>query len=224
MANIRREWDRRIPIVSIVIPTYNRQLDLIQTLEHIYEYCTYDKESLDIIIVGDGPQKLDNYGLQDRFDCTIVELGRNWSGEDSTSFGIAPLIVGYLMASGHYIMPWCDDERALVPNHIEKLVKAIETPLQTYNDNFLYPDFVYPLVHIWRNGDPNGKESAIIGTVPPVHGQITHYLFRPQNFVKYGWPRWNTHPVDWSLVSDWMSKGALYRMVPEVTFDHRLDQ
>lgn len=203
-------------LVSIVIPTWQRNELLVECLEHIRNQ-TYKK--IEIIVVSDGIQKLDNYNIKDYFDCEVIELGRNWSGLMPKSFGIAPLMVGYLMATGDYIMPWCDDERALVAYHIEKLVYLLDSD----------PDvkFVYPRVKIWRNGNPNGPETAIIGTVPARENQITHYLFRASNLWEYGLPDWNTHPVDWALINKWLSKlegNDTYLMLDDVTFEHRLDQ
>jgi hypothetical protein len=37
-------------------------------------------------------------------------------------------------------------------------------------------------------------------------------------------PRFGTHPVDWSLVDDWMKAGATWAMLDDCTFSHRLDQ
>lgn len=208
-------------VVSIVIPTWKRMNLLVETLEHIEQQKLSDDIRLETLVISDGQQAIDNWNLEGAFDCKVYELGRNWSGLDRSSFGIAPLLVGYLLATGDYIMPWCDDERALDVNHIEKLVCLIETSM---GQGLQFPDFVYPRVKIWRNGNPNGPETAIIGTNPPKHGQITHYLFRPDNFIKFGYPDWGTHPVDWSLIEKWMKNGAIGTILNEVTFEHRLDQ
>lgn len=220
-------------LVSIIIPTWQRIDLLMETIEHILKQTYHSKE---IIVVCDGQDKElwqrveDKYHLRCSYcgetdaEVQFISLGRNWSGLDRSSFGIAPLLVGYLCAPGSYIMPWCDDERALSDSHIEKLVYEIE--LERLDDIGIeyYADFVYPMVKIWRNGNPNGPETAIIGTEPPVHGQITHYLFRPENFVKFGYPEFGTHPVDWALIDKWIQNGATYSMIDEVTFSHRLDQ
>lgn len=224
------------PLVSIVIPTWQRIEECETTIVHIRSEQTY--KNLEIIVICDGQDPLllehltEQYYLQHEDiefkpegDIKFVQLGRNWSGLDPSSFGIAPLLVGYLMARGRYVMPWCDDERALIPDHIEKMVQAMETPIG--NDNhgkLVFPDFAYPRVHIWRHNNPNNHENTIIGTAPPVHGQITHYIFRPENFIKFGYPDWNSHPVDWSLVDKWQKAGAIGAMIPEVTFEHRLDR
>jgi glycosyltransferase involved in cell wall biosynthesis len=221
------------PLVSIVIPTWQRPELLEETLNHIKGQAY---RPLQIIVVVDGPDYT-SYGiarefsfkeLRTNFMFNINILGRNWSGLDKSSFGIAPLLVGYLLAKGTYVMPWCDDERALADYHIEKLVQLIETPLGVdecdTHGRLVFPDFVYPRVHIWRNGAPSNHERRNIGMSPPAHGQITHFLFRPENLVKFGYPDWGSHPVDWSLIEKWMRNGAQWAMLDEVTFEHRLDQ
>jgi glycosyltransferase involved in cell wall biosynthesis len=203
--------------VSIVIPTWQRFELLVETLENIRQQ-SYDK-IYEVMVVSDGYDDiLDDAQIEDQFDIQLVLLGRNWSSKLPNSFGIAPLMVGYLMAGGDYIMPWCDDERALTVEHIEKMVSVLDE-----DENV---KFVYPRVHIWRNGDPNGSETNIIGVCPPVENQITHYMFRASNLWEYGLPDWGTHPLDWSLVKKWMSafKGNdCCVMIDEVTFSHRLD-
>lgn len=202
------------PLVSVVTPTWQRPDLLAETIRHVREQ---DYGWIEHIIVSDG---LDRELLipprnGDPFVPTYIELGRNWSGLMPASFGIAPLLVGYLAAAGDYVLPWCDDERALTQDHITRLVDLLESS---------GADFVYPRVRIWRNGDPDGPETAIIGTDPPENCQITHYLARASCFWRFGMPRWGSHPVDWSLIEDWMAAGATWAMLDAVTFSHRLDQ
>lgn len=210
------------PLVSVVTPTWQRPELLAETIRHVREQ---DYPSIEHVVVSDGQDD----GLLERmrwlrsrpskragdWSARSVQLGRNWSGLMPESFGIAPLLVGYLMARGDLIMNWSDDDRALTQSHISRLVDLLESS---------GADFVYPKVRIWRNGNPAGPETQTIGTDPPRHGQITHMLFRAATLQRFGMPRWGTHPVDWSLVSDWMERGAIWAMLDDVTFSHRLDQ
>lgn len=208
------------PLVSVITPTWRRPELLAETVAHVREQ---DYRPLEHVIVGDGQDRATARVAIAALDCAesadilvrFTQLGRNWSGLMPESFGIAPLLTGYLMASGEYLMPWCDDERALTPDHISRLVDLLESS---------GADFAYPRVRIWRVGNPDGPETAIIGTDPPRHGQITHMLFKASCLWRFGMPRWGTHPVDWSLVSDWMAAGARWAMLDDVTFSHRLDQ
>jgi glycosyltransferase involved in cell wall biosynthesis len=207
------------PLVSVVTPTWQRPELLAETIRHLREQ---DYRPFEHIVISDGLDLKAAVVVDDaRPDSDAlsalewIELGRNWSGLMPSSFGIAPLLVGYLAAGGEYIMNWSDDDRALTQSHISRLVDLLESS---------GADFVYPRVRIWRNGNPAGPETKTIGTDPPQHSQITHMLFRASCLHRFGMPRWGTHPVDWSLVDDWMKAGATWAMLDECTFSHRLDQ
>lgn len=203
------------PLLTVVTPTWQRKTLLLETIKHVREQ-TY--RNLEHVIVGDG-QDAELARVMSHFAGGVpvhyMALARNWSGLMPDSFGIAPLTVGYLMADGEYIAPWCDDERALAPDHLERLVDLLETT---------GADFAYPRVRIWRNGAPDGPETAVIGTDPPAYCQITHYVFRASCLWRFGMPQWGTHPVDWSLIDQWMRAGATWAMLDDVTFSHRLDR
>lgn len=207
----------RRPLLTVVTPTWQRAELLAETVERIREQ-TY--RPLEHLVISDGPDPAvralvaAERGYPD-VAIRCVELARNWSGLMPASFGIAPLTVGYLAARGEYIAPWCDDERALAPDHLERLVDLLEAT---------GADFAYPRVRIWRNGDPDGPETAVIGTDPPAYCQITHYVFRASCLWRFGLPAWGTHPVDWSLIDQWMRAGATWAMLDDVTFSHRLDR
>lgn len=205
------------PLVSVITPTWQRPELLAETIRHIREQ---DYPMIEHWVISDG---LDNshspyvIGTRDALPPIPLHyrcLGRNFSGLWPESFGVAPLTVGMLLARGEYLMPWCDDERALTPSHITRLVDLLESS---------GADFTYPKVRIWRNGDPEGPETAIIGTDPPRENQITHWLFR-RDLLRLAMPRWRSHPCDWALISDWMQAGATWAMLDELTFDHRMDQ
>jgi glycosyltransferase involved in cell wall biosynthesis len=209
------------PLVSVVTPTWQRH-DLISGM--MSELQDQDYPNLEHVVVSDGEDLWiedhwhtfrDRRRLRRRIDQRYASLGRNWTGLMPESFGIAPLLVGYLMARGDYIMNWSDDDRALTKSHIAKLVNLLESS---------GADLVYPRVRIWRNGNPAGPETRTIGTDPPQHSQITHMLFRASSLHRFGMPRFGTHPVDWSLVDDWMKAGATWAMLDDCTFSHRLDQ
>lgn len=196
--------------MSVVTPTWQRHELIYAMQEHLKQQ---DYPNIEHVIVSDGPDR-ELYGWVGEETEGVYELGRNWSGLMPESFGIAPLLVGYLMARGDYIMNWSDDDRALTKSHITSLVDLLESS---------GADFVYPRVRIWRNGNPAGPETKTIGTDPPQHSQITHMLFRASCLHRFGMPRWGTHPVDWSLVEDWMKAGATWAMLDDCTFSHRLD-
>lgn len=217
------------PLVSIITPTWQRHDLLVETIKHVRQQ---DYPNIEHVIVSDGPDgRLMAYAAEDttawysrdypNFNPDAADypvrwyfLGRNYSSLCPDSFGVAPLTLGMLVARGDYQLWWSDDDRALTTSHVSRLVSLLESRAV---------DFVYPKVRIWRNGNPDGPETQIIGTDPPRHGQITHFLYRAE-LIQRGMPKWRTHPIDIALVSEWMSRGARWAMLNEVTFEHRLDQ
>jgi GT2 family glycosyltransferase len=121
--------------------------------------------------------------------------------------------VAQLLARGEYQMWLADDERMLVPDHIEKLVGAIED----YD-----ADFAYPKVEMtW----PNSDKRNIIGTNPPRNGQFTHCLYRRDALDKGALFR--THigsGSDWDACRRMMDSGLRWAFVPEVTLTHQVDK
>lgn len=213
-----------LPLLSVITPTWQRPELLAETVAHLREQ-TY--RPMEHVIVSDGPDSalarevkiLQGEDVERpkaaRVPIRFIQLGRNFTTEGpANSFGIGAITAGLLLARGEYVAVHCDDERALVPNHYSRLIALLEST---------GADFAYPLVRIWRNGDPDGPETAIIGTDPPAYCQFTHYVARA-SLLKRAMPAWGTHPVDWSLCRAWMDAGARWAFLPELTFEHRLDQ
>lgn len=205
------------PLLSVITPTWQRHELLLDTIRHVREQ-TYP--NIEHVIVSDGEDAaLDGLRLLSHFAGAVplrrASLARNWSGLMPASFGIAPLTAGMLLARGEYQCWWSDDDRALAPDHLARLVDLLEST---------GADFVYPKVRIWRNGDPDGPETGVIGTDPPAYCQITHFVYRASCLWRFGMPAWGTHPMDWSLIEQWMRAGARWAMLDDVTFSHRLDQ
>ena len=204
------------PLISIVTPTWERPELLAETIRHVREQ-TYP--NVEHWIISDG---LDNrqppyvIGARSALPPVPVHyrcLGRNWSGLMPASFGIAPLTAGFLLARGEYIANLSDDDR-ISPDYLSRLVALLEET---------GADFAYSKARFYWH-DERPEDGYDIGTDPPQHGQITAFVARASCFWRFGMPRWGTHPVDWSLVSDWMAAGAKWAFLPEVLFWHRADQ
>jgi len=212
------------PLVSVITPTWQRHDLLLETVRHLGEQ---DYPNLELVVVSEGPDRelrhqlwaagnrpVDLFTDGGRMSLSLYELGRNFSGMWPESFGVAPLTVGMFMARGDLQLWWSDDDRALTTEHVSKLVAHLERT---------GAGFVYPKVRIWRNGEPDGPETSVIGTDPPRHGQITHFLYRVE-LLRYGPPSFGSHPCDIALVNHWLSRGVACSMLDEVTYTHRLDQ
>lgn len=212
-------------LVSVVTGTYQRHDLLLEAIENVRAQ-TY--RPLEHVIVADGPDDTlralmkeeitfrSCLGLRERVPITFAELGFWSSGLFRDSISAAPFMVAQLLARGDYQMWLADDERMLVPDHIEKLVDLLE----------LYDaDFAYPKVKCYRE-PPNLRWDGVIGTNPPQHGQFTHMLYRRDALDKGALFR--THVgsgTDWDACSRLMSTpGVRWVFLPEVTLSHRVDK
>lgn len=216
--------DRKL--VSVVTGTYNRHDLLLGAIENIRQQ-TY--RPLEHVIVADGPDDLLSslFGMEDEHrwadDGTedprwvpirFQELGFHASSLFTDSMSAAPFMVAQLLARGEYQIWWADDERALVPDHIEKLVDLLE----------LYDaDFVYPRVEMtW----PDSDRKVMIGGNPPKRGAFTHALYR-RDLLDKGM-LFRTHVgsgTDADCLERVMSApNVRWAYLPEVTFTHRVDK
>lgn len=203
-------------LVSVVTGTYQRHELLLEAIENVRGQ-TY--RPLEHVIVADGPDEvLGDLVERERGDPSVpirfAELGFWSSGLFTDSISAAPFMVAQLLARGDYQIWWADDERALVPDHIERLVDLLEQ----YD-----ADFVYPKVRCYR--EPPSGYDAIIGSNPPMMGQITHALYRRDALDKG--MLFRTHVgsgTDWDAVARTMAAGARWAFLRDVTFSHRVDK
>lgn len=211
-------------LVSVVTGTYQRHDLLMGAIENIRQQ-TY--RPLEHVIVADGPDPelmftlakagIAPYVPMADADIPIrfVELGFWSSGLFTDSMSAAPFMVAQLLARGEYQMWMADDERCLVPDHIEKLVNLLEQ----YD-----ADFVYPKVEMtWP--EPSTRR-VVIGGNPPQRGQFTHCLYR-RDLLDRGM-LFRTH-VGSGTDADCLERvmgqrGITWAFLPEVTFTHKVDK
>jgi GT2 family glycosyltransferase len=210
-------------LVSIITPTIPERLDLlIETMCNIREQTYQDLEH--VICIEGQPEAVDDMVTRVRFEAVpmsrfvstrVLALGRHWTGLLSGSYATAPIMVGQFLARGEYSCIWSDDERAMDPDHITKMVDLIEET---------GADFVYPIVEVWRKDEPDFRR--LIWADPPVDGSITHWMYRVSMIEKAKGP-YRTHigrlGNDWDFISRAMAGGATWAMLPEITFEHRID-
>jgi len=203
-----------------VTGTYQRHELLMGAIENVWQQ-TY--RPLEHVIVADGPDP-ELYNLiasqrDDRESCPheiyadvpirFAELGFHSSSLLTNSISAAPFMTAQLLARGDYQMWLADDERMLVPDHIETLVNLLEE----YD-----ADFAYPKVEMtW----PNSTKRAVIGSNPPRNGGFTHMLYRRDALDKGALFR--THVgsgTDWDACARLMASGARWVFNPHVTLTH----
>lgn len=210
-------------LVSVVTGTYNRHELLLGAIENVRQQ-TY--RPLEHVIVADGLDsdlarqvRIVNGEQAERapyyrVPITFQQLGFWSSGLFTDSMSAAPFMVAQLLARGDYQMWMADDERCLVPDHIEKLVDLLE----------LYDaDFVYPKVEMtW----PDSTKRVVIGANPPRRGEFTHCLYR-RDLLDKGM-LFRTHVGSGTdadaLERVMMKPGIRYAFLPEVTYTHKVDK
>lgn len=104
------------PLVSIVIPTYNRLLELAELLESLVQQ-TYPY--FEVIIVNDaGISVKEVVDLYPELLCKVIDLPSN-------QLHVAARNRGVQQARGEYVM-LLDDDDWIVPIHLERMVYAIK--------------------------------------------------------------------------------------------------
>ena len=120
------------PLVSIIIPTYNRRIELAELAESLYRQ-TY--KNLQIIVVNDAGPSVDFIQeLYPELAIQIVNMPQNLKHVHARNRGLQEV-------KGDYIM-LCDDDDLLLPMHIERMLQEIEGYDLVYPDVEIF-DYVY---------------------------------------------------------------------------------
>lgn len=207
------------PLVSVLTGTYRRPELLAGCIENVRAQ-TY--RPLEHVIVSDGPDPETSRVALAALDCAdtadvlmrYVPLGRNWTTFLTNSRNAVPFQVANWVAAGDYQVWLADDERMLVPDYIERMVRTIEET---------GVDFVYPNVEVYFVWDEARR--FVIGTDPPQNGQVTHALHRTALLdVDGGGFRVHVGSgSDWDQYERWMNAGKTWTHVPETLLSHRID-
>jgi glycosyltransferase involved in cell wall biosynthesis len=112
------------PLLSIVIPTYNRALALCELLESIFQQNIID---LEVIIVNDFGENISYVQiLYPELAITVIEMESNQKHVKARNRGIEA-------ARGEFIM-LCDDDDLIVKGHITRMLEEIEDADLVYSD------------------------------------------------------------------------------------------
>ncbi|MDT8861917.1 glycosyltransferase [Alkalihalobacillus sp. MEB130] len=104
------------PIVSIIIPTYNRLLELAELLESL---CQQTFQDFEVIIVNDAGQSVDEVvQLYPELPCKVIDLPTNELHVHARNTGVEH-------ARGEFVM-LIDDDDWIVPTHIQRMIHAVE--------------------------------------------------------------------------------------------------
>lgn len=112
------------PLVSIIIPTYNRQMYIAELVESLNRQTFRDFE---VIIVNDGGERVDIIKeLYPEMVIRIFDMGENSNQVHARNTGV-------MKAKGKFIM-LIDDDDLLVPDHIETMLNEIKDCDLVYSD------------------------------------------------------------------------------------------
>lgn len=112
------------PLVSVIVPTYNRVAALAELAESLSRQTVQDME---VIIVNDGGEKVEIVReLYPDLDITILEMNQNSKHVEARNRGVKA-------ARGRYIM-LMDDDDLLVPTHLETMLGEMDGVDLAYAD------------------------------------------------------------------------------------------
>lgn len=204
------------PLVSVVIPTWNRAEMLME--RSIPSALAQTHTNIEVVIVGDCSPPSVGQVLSDINDPRIrfhnLTIRGPYSQDNYRAWlasGTPGLNAGIAMARGLWIAPLGDDD-AFVPGHIERLLAEARSRRL---------EFVYGRIRVIL---PDGRED-LIGEFPPrlaqvgVQAALYHAGLR---FMEYelGHAVFGK-PNDWGLIHRMMRTGVRMGMVDEVSVDYR---
>ena len=112
------------PLISVVIPTYNRLGPLCELVESLFRQ-TY--KNIEVIVVNDNGEKVDFIkDLYPELKIRILDMSSNVKHVAARNAGVSA-------AAGTYIM-LCDDDDLVVPTHISTMLNAISEFDMVYSD------------------------------------------------------------------------------------------
>ena len=112
------------PLISVVIPTYNRLGPLCELVESLFRQ-TY--KNIEVIVVNDNGEKVDFIkDLYPELKIRILDMSSNVKHVAARNAGVSA-------AAGTYIM-LCDDDDLVVPTHISTMLNEIAEFDLVYSD------------------------------------------------------------------------------------------
>lgn len=130
-----------LPLVSVIIPTYNRPKMLVEAIQSVLNQ-SYD--NCEIIVINDAEINLENLisTLNQKRNISYIKHSRNKGLAAARNSGVK-------IANGKYIA-YLDDDDIYYPNHIEILVKHLEK-----GDYCVAYTDAYKAIQTWENNKYN---------------------------------------------------------------------
>jgi glycosyltransferase involved in cell wall biosynthesis len=213
-ANYKEDLSEK-PLISVIIPTYNK--GKILTERAIPSVLTQTYQNFELIIVGDHCTDNTEQLVKDIDDRRIVFINLPKRGKYPKNprdkwlvAGSIPRNKGLELASGEWVAP-LDDDDEFSENHLEVLLNyAIQNRYE----------MVYGVV---KMEDPPGKW-VNCGSYPPLEGGISHIavLYHSKlKFLKYNSKAWKLgEPDDWNLWRRMEEAGVKIGLVNRIVGTH----
>ncbi|MEA3321415.1 MAG: glycosyltransferase family 2 protein [Bacillota bacterium] len=113
-----------LPLVSIIIPTYNRLTMLYELMEALV---LQTRKDFEVIVVNDGGERVDSLKeYYPELDLTIIDSTENVKHVQARNIGVS-------FAKGEFIM-LIDDDDLIVPTHLETMLEKIKDVDLVYSD------------------------------------------------------------------------------------------
>ncbi|TYS69500.1 glycosyltransferase family 2 protein [Sutcliffiella horikoshii] len=113
-----------LPLVSVIIPTYNRFTMLSELMEALV---LQTRKDFEVIVINDGGGRVDSLKeYYPELDLTIIDLTENVKHVQARNIGVS-------FAKGEYIM-LIDDDDLIVPTHLETMIEKIKNVDLVYSD------------------------------------------------------------------------------------------
>ena len=199
-----------LPKVSVVTATWRRPRTILERCIPSIRAQDYQGE-IQHLIVTDGTDPELNAVLyeagyyEDNPLRRLVQLGRNWSGDDVVHGGVGtiPRLVGSWLAAGEYI-GYLDDDNEFLPHHVSAMTAALESSGRDFA--------VSRWQHHFRGG-PVG------GAAPPGRGRTdtSGIMCRASILPRGNW-QVDGYEADGALAERWVAAGCTWAFVEEPTF------
>lgn len=199
------------PLVTIIIPTFNRTEFLMNRSLPAALAQTY--KNTEIFVIGDGTEQATVDAMETITDPRVffINLPRSTYPEDHHSFwqvgGVIPLNWGIDHARGDWLCMSGDDD-AMLPNFVELLLnEAIAQDV----------DYIYGRVQVMSEFSSHGY----LGKWPPMMGQMSNGLWKKSLNYRYDPESWKKNlPCDWELITRMLDDGVKFGYIHQVVYQY----
>lgn len=197
------------PLVSVITPTWGRHEKLLERCIPSVQAQTYP--AVEHLIVSDGPdpelaEKLFPPWRSGQRSQWLLQLPEH---EQAPHWGHLARLHGLELASGAFVT-YCDDDDALRPLHVERLVKALTD----------HPECGWARsIMASHHSDDQGTVTEIGWGEPSCGNLGTPMIMHRRETLEHG--TWGPAGdfEDWDLVNRWTHAGIAHVKVDEVTVD-----